>query len=215
MSQLSAQSIHALCNPTPYLAARGYLPMISPFLAETKIINGKSAGLSSASYDIRIAHDLTLGVHPGYALRWALLTTEDGDSATKVLNEMRALLRASPAPCRALGQSVESFVIPDDVAGYVCDKSTYARLHVSLFNTLFDPGFRGVATLEIVNLGDQEVVIKAGDPICQLVFHWLDKATDRPYKGKYQDQPARVVGARYAQPDGTFTEHGDLNYTAR
>ena len=23
-----------------------------------------------------------------------------------------------------------------------------------------------------------------GDPICQVAFHWLDEATDRPYRGK-------------------------------
>ncbi len=61
---------------------------------------------------------------------------------------------------------------------------------MTLFNTLFDPGFVGNATLEIVNLSDQVVEIKAGDPICQFVFHWLDASTDRPYSGKYQNHPS-------------------------
>ena len=87
--------------------------------------------------------------------------------------------------------------MPHNVAGYVCDKSSFARVFVSAFNTLFDPGFEGNATLELVNLGPETVEIKAGDPICQLVFHWLDQETDRPYRGKYMHQPKRPIGALY------------------
>ena len=35
----------------------------------------------------------------------------------------------------------------------------------------------------------------AGDPICQVAFHWLDEATDRPYRGKYQNQAAKPTPA--------------------
>ena len=52
MSQLSAQSIRKLCE--------GDTPMLSPFVNEKTVVNGMSYGLSAASYDVRIAHDLRL-----------------------------------------------------------------------------------------------------------------------------------------------------------
>lgn len=52
MTQLSAQSIRTLCERTP--------PLIVPFVDRKVVVNGKSYGLSAASYDVRIAHDLTL-----------------------------------------------------------------------------------------------------------------------------------------------------------
>ena len=162
MSQLSAQSIKKLCQDTKWWGLWPQTPMIYPFTAEKVVVNGKSYGLSSASYDVRIAHDLRI-------LPW---------EAT-------------------LAYTIEDFYMPDNVVGYVCDKSTYARLFVSAFNTLFDPGFQGNATLELVNMGEDVIDIKAGDPICQLAFHWLDKKTDRPYSGKYQHQTKAAHGPRY------------------
>ena len=116
------------------------------------------------------------------------------DHTDVALEEYKEALTDLP-PSFALANSIEDFCMPHDVVGYVCDKSSYARVMVSAFNTLFDPGFQGNATLELVNLGDQIVEIKRGDPICQIAFHWLDEATDRPYSGKYQFQPARPVPA--------------------
>ena len=155
MTILSRQSIRRLCVGVER-------PMITPFVPERVVVNGKSYGLSAASYDARIAHDLTL---------------EPRQSA--------------------LAYTVEDFDMPDNVVGFVCDKSTYARLFVTAFNTLFDPGFRGNATLELVNLGERTVEIKAGDPICQFVFHWLDEATEAPYAGKYQFQTKAAHGPRF------------------
>jgi dCTP deaminase len=207
MSQLSAQSIHSLCvlgrpggRRHKYLNRDGdgnQIPMISPFLPEKVKINGKSAGLSSASYDARIAHDLVLGPHPGEIMREVLRQCGTSGTNEHMLDSWNILVThvTGLPPCRALANTIEDFSIPTNVAGYVCDKSTYARLHVTLFNTLFDPGFIGNATLEIVNLSDQVVEIKAGDPICQFAFHWLDEATNRPYSGKYQNQPKKPVGA--------------------
>lgn len=165
--------------------------MISPFSDKKQVVNGKSWGLSAASYDIRIAHDLVLGPHPGFMLNKLILSRDHTDVA---LEEYKEALTDLP-PSFALANSIEDFCMPHDVVGYVCDKSSYARVMVSAFNTLFDPGFQGNATLELVNLGDQIVEIKRGDPICQIAFHWLDEATDRPYSGKYQFQPARPVPA--------------------
>lgn len=182
MTQLAAQSIKHFCLTHH---------MIEPFSDERHLVNGKSWGLSAASYDIRIAHDLVLGCDPGKLLARLLRSEPYADKALEVFKEQ---MEDMP-PSFALANSIEDFKMPTNVVGYVCDKSSYARIMVSAFNTLFDPGFRGNATLELVNLGDEVVMIKAGDPICQIAFHWLDRHTDRPYKGKYQHQPKRPVPA--------------------
>lgn len=162
MSQLSAQSIRKLCLADP--------PLIHPFIGTKVVVNGKSYGLSAASYDVRIAHKLCL-----------------------MPKEV------------ALAHTVEDFALPDNVVGYVVDKSTYARRFVSAFNTLLDPGFVGNLTLELVNHGYTPVDIAAGDPIVQVVFHWLDEPTDRAYDGKYQGQTAAAHGPRHDNGDGTWS----------
>jgi deoxycytidine triphosphate deaminase len=209
--QLSAQSIMSRCVGT----AR---PMISPFSSERRVVNGKSWGLSAASYDVRIAHDLVLGPHPGYFVQQAfaslgtplfeLVTLQSRlaklPSGVSLPEEARKFIKSveypmvqladaisrmsNLPPCTALAHTIEDFIMPDNVSAQVCDKSSFARVFVSAFNTFFDPGFEGNATLELVNLSPDVVEIKAGDPICQLVFSFLDQPTDRPYRGKYQHQ---------------------------
>lgn len=192
---------------------------------ERTVINGKSAGLSCASYDLRIRHDLVLGPHPSFMFnklflagtepQWLSDMNEHGEEFKRpatlveqfemVLHQYKEALGNYP-PNHALATSIERFALPANVAGKLADKSSYARVFISAFNTEFDPGFRGHATLELVNHGSEVVEIRAGDPICQMVFNWLDADTDRPYGSagssqKYQDQPAHPVEAIHEQPN--------------
>ena len=75
----------------------------------------------------------------------------------------------------ALVSTIERFVFPHNLCGHVRDKSSLARRFVSVFNTHFDPGFTGHATIEIINYGYDEIVLLHGTPLCQFVFQWLDK----------------------------------------
>lgn len=183
--QLSAQSILRLCKSEK--------PLIMPFTPEKWIFNGKSYGLSGASYDVRIAHDLTLGPNPVFLLAEMARTWP----TSKWLVPDWAQKLGNYPPSKALAHTLEDFDIPDNVVGYVIDKSSYARVFVSAFNTLLDPGWRGNLTLELVNLGSEVIDIKAGDPIVQIAFHWLDENTIHPYRGKYYDQTKEAHGPRY------------------
>ncbi len=80
--------------------------------------------------------------------------------------------------------------MPNSVMGIVHDKSSWARHGVAVQNTVIEPGWRGYLTLELTNHSQQTRTIKPGDPIAQIVFHWLDEPTKQPYEGKYQDQAA-------------------------
>jgi len=165
---LSAQSIRRLCNP-PKVEEEGYpgslvpahRPLITPFV-ERGVSNGKSYGLSSCTYDCRIAEDLIIPV---------------GQSR--------------------LASTIERFCIPNNVCGSVLDKSSWARVFLTAFNTLLDPGWEGYLTVELSNLGVEPIQFKLEDPLVQVRFDWLDEPTELPYKGKYQDQERGPQKPRY------------------
>lgn len=96
-----------------------------------------------------------------------------------------------------LASTIEHFDTPNDMTFKVEDKSTWARRGLSLFNTTGEPGWRGFLTLELVNHSWWPIRFKRGMPIAQIVFHYLDQATDQPYSGKYSDQPAGPQRARF------------------
>jgi dCTP deaminase len=96
-----------------------------------------------------------------------------------------------------LASTVEHFKMPSNLLGVVHDKSTWARRGLSVFNTVIEPGWEGYLTLELVNHGRDWLTIEAGSPIAQIVFHYLDEATDQPYNGKYQHQAAGPQAARF------------------
>lgn len=156
---LSAQSIRPRCT---------FGKMIRPF-SERTVINGKSFGLSSAGYDVRVA--LKIGKMlkfsaPGWAHN----------------------LRHEPGHTFALAATMEHFIMPHGVMGVVHDKSSWARKGLTVQNTVIEPGWRGYLTLELIYHGEGELIVCEGDPIAQIVFHQLDSPTEQPYMGKYQDQ---------------------------
>lgn len=89
-----------------------------------------------------------------------------------------------------LASSLEEFCMPKDVLGIVHDKSTWARRGLSVFNTVIEPGWRGYLTMELANIGGEYIELYKGVGIAQVVFHKLDRPTNNPYDGKYQNQKA-------------------------
>ncbi len=126
MSRLSKQSIRKLCE--------GIDPLIVPFQATKVRINGKSGGLSHASYDCHIGADLTLGVHPGFIVaahvketvevwhpRWKALL-RDGDYGVVLEERLHweatlAERLADNPPCFALAHILEDFAFPASISG--------------------------------------------------------------------------------------------------
>lgn len=101
----------------------------------------------------------------------------------------------------SLASSVERFTMPDDVLALVKDKSSWARLGLSVFNTVIEPGWRGHLTYELKNQGAETLRIVSGDPIAQIIFERLDAPTEKPYSGKYQDQESGPQPARFEGVD--------------
>lgn len=131
-----------------------------------------------------------------------------------------------------LASTIERFTMPNNVLGRVCDKSTWIRRGLCVFNTVIEPGWRGFLTLELKNVhpergavsvsigGDNLLVVDdyidqktirlaQGTPIAQVLFEFLDAHTELPYDGKYQDQERGPVAPRdgagytgYTQQEG-------------
>lgn len=97
----------------------------------------------------------------------------------------------------ALASSIEFFKMPTNIAAVVMDKSSYARLGLTVFNTFIEPGWNGFLTLELKNLSNELLTIPIGAPIAQIVFHLMDHEAEAPYAGKYQDQANEPVKSIY------------------
>ena len=97
----------------------------------------------------------------------------------------------------SLASTMEEFDTPNDTVAFVHDKSTWARKGLSLFNTVIEPSWRGFLTLELVNNTSNTLTIPAGSPIAQVIWMRLEEATDQPYSGRYQNQEAGPVAAKF------------------
>ena len=94
-----------------------------------------------------------------------------------------------------LGQTLERFVIPDDLVARLEGKSSLGRLGLVIHSTagFVDPGFQGNLTLELSNLANLPITLYFGMPIGQISFMRMDGPVDRPYGSdetgsKYQGQ---------------------------
>lgn len=84
-----------------------------------------------------------------------------------------------------LGASLEYISLPLDIMAYVVGRSSWGRLGLVIATaTLIDPGFKGVITLELANIGKIPLKLYQGLRIAQLVFHKLSSPTEG-YSGGY------------------------------
>lgn len=125
---------------------------IYPFHERT-IEHGRSYGLSSNGYDVRLAEDMWLWPFWG-----------------------------------RLASTIEYISMPSDLSAEMKDKSTNARKFVLVQNTIIEAGWYGYLTVELTRFLPWPVHLKKGTPIGQIVFNELDKPTEMPYRGKYQNQ---------------------------
>jgi dCTP deaminase len=127
----------------------------------------------------QIAHGMSYGLSAaGYDVRIALP------------NKDRTMLM----PGQFMLAVTKEFVhLPDDLICFVHDKSTLARMGLAVQNTVLEPGWYGFTTLELTNHSEDGIMLYDGQPIAQFIFHTLTNPTNKPYSGKYQNQPAEAV----------------------
>ena len=86
----------------------------------------------------------------------------------------------------ALAITQESLELDDDVLGRLEGRSSLGRIGIIVHGTagLFDPGWRGKATLELSNLGIMPVALYPGMRICSFTFEQLSSPVAVPYHKK-------------------------------
>ncbi len=101
-----------------------------------------------------------------------------------------------------LATTLEYVAIPSHLCGKIDGKSSLGRQGVVVHVTagLIDPGFKGMITLELKNVGYDTFGLVSGMKICQLELHRLSSPALRPYGhpelgSRYQFQ-AGVTDAR-------------------
>jgi len=88
-----------------------------------------------------------------------------------------------------LGTTKESINLPNSISAYVEGRSSVGRLGLQVQNASFiDAGFRGEITLELHNQSGKVISLVPGVRVCQIVFFKHTKATEHPYRGKYDNQ---------------------------
>lgn len=132
----------------------------------------RTLGLLSPCEEKTVFNGCSYGIDPaGYSLRLA------------------ADIWLWPGNC-VLVDAIEQFNMPNDIQGKLYTKSTWARMHVRVANTIIDPGFRGILRLELAQHFGEPVTILAGTGVAFVEFARLESPTEMPYDGKYQDQRA-------------------------
>lgn len=71
--------------------------------------------------------------------------------------------------------TLEWVALPNDLQGVVTARSTWAREGLSIATaTIVNPGYRGIVTLELANLGEIPMKLYPGLRIAQMAFYKLD-----------------------------------------
>jgi dCTP deaminase len=84
-----------------------------------------------------------------------------------------------------LGASLEYLYLPNLIGAYVTSRSSWGRAGLVIATaTAVAPGFRGVITLELANVGTAPITLRPGMKIAQIIFH--STGEECSYEGRYR-----------------------------
>ena len=121
-----------------------------------------------------------------------------------------------------LGITLEWLRLPKNIAAPVVGKSSWGRRGLIIATAIgVHPGFKGCLTLELTNVGEIPIAIKAGTRVCQIFLHEVrELGTDeidrsqfvglrKPRLGQLQpDVIAKKLGNAYKRPISFGTSSG-------
>lgn len=85
-----------------------------------------------------------------------------------------------------LGSTLEYIRLPNDIGAYVTSRSSWGRVGLAIATAIaVAPGFAGIITLELTNLGSAPLILRPGVRIAQILFHRCATAVE-PYSGRYR-----------------------------
>jgi dCTP deaminase len=89
-----------------------------------------------------------------------------------------------------LTQTLEHIGLPDDLGSFMTGRSSIGRSGLIVHTTAgwIDPGFHGTITMEMYNVSQTSVTVKAGERVAQLLFFKMAEPAVDEYDGQYQSQ---------------------------
>src|SRR5882724_12739280 len=139
----------------------------------------------SCSVDFRLGNEFSVFEHSRHAFidlreRTAI---QDLMRTIKVTNGEPFILQPREFPFAITEDTLE---LDDDILGRLEGRSSLGRIGIIVHGTagLFDPGWRGKATLELSNLGRMPVALYPGMRICSFTFEQVSTPVSVPYRDK-------------------------------
>ncbi len=107
-----------------------------------------------------------------------------------------------------LGVTKEYIKMPNDLMGVVDGRSSLGRLGVLIHTTSagINPGWEGILTLEISNVGKVPVALYPGMRVCKLVLHKLSSEPEIPYSARSDAKYHRQKGLEESKIFREFEE---------
>ncbi len=103
----------------------------------------------------------------------------------------------------ALAATFEYLQLPPDLEGQVEGRSSWARLGLQIASATFvEPGFSGVVTFELANIGNMPLQLYPGTRIAQLILRETTASGNKAYGGsrKYK----YPIGPQFSRVDDDY-----------
>ena len=157
-----------------------------------------SSQLGSCSIDLRLGTKFRVFNHSKVGLIDPNSTASAEDMMTEIEVSEGDQFILQPGDF-VLATTMETVTIPNDLLARLEGRSSLGRLGIVVHSTasVFDPGWHGVAVLELGNLGKMPVALYPGMRICSFTFEELSSPSKQPYtqkkSAKYANQSAPIA----------------------
>lgn len=167
---------------------RIYNKNIEQRLTITPLIDNKQ--INEGSIDVRLGTEFIVSRRTKYSLIDPL--DKDINDKINVYQDRIYVKLGTPLILHPneliLGSTFEYVKFPNDLIGYILGRSSWGRIGLIIATATFiNPGFAGVITLELANLGNTPISLYPGIKIAQISLHRvnLEKIDDTIVLSKY------------------------------
>lgn len=158
--------------------------------------------INGASVDLRLGERFRM-FDASHAAGFIDLSGPRDDIARQIDQVMRKEIVLTADKClylhpgeMALGATLETVTLPDDIVGWLNGRSSLARLGLMVHITAHEvaPGWSGQLVLEFFNSGRLPLALRPGMPICAISFEPLLSPAIRPYNKRPNAKYVGQVG---------------------
>lgn len=139
--------------------------------------------LGPSSLDLRLAPEVLL--FDNHAMRIIDLSEKIPPRMRRVMIDEKEGFVLQPGEF-VLGSTLEAVKVPIDMVVRLHGRSSLGRLGLIIHATdgNIDPGFEGQINLEMQNVGNQPLLLRPYQRICQICFYKMTSPSETPYNKK-------------------------------